>query len=883
MSKKIIIILINIFSISLYAQTKCIGTVKTEYEEFIPKASVIIKDTGGHITGFGFTDDKGFFDLNTENEGDFIVEIHKAGFINEQQNLIINKNTKIYKLDFVLEESSELLDDLVIDIDAPIRKRGDTISYDAKAFTTGREQTVEDLLKNIPGIVVEKDGKVKFNDIEIEKVTVENDDLFNQGYTLLTKNMPNIPLNKVQVLTNYSNNKLLKGVEESNKVAINLTIDEEYKNIWFGDLSLGYGLVTENKYDVTGNLMNFSTKYKSFLNFSLNNVGIDRVGSINDMFYNNNEIESIRNKELSPLMVLNGARAGQLKDYRTRINNAEHVALSTITPITKKVKIKTVGFLGFDENYAFNHRFSVTSVGTTYFENNETNQFKSHLKKFYINLLATYDISKTQMVEINSIWNKGNTKNYNNLTFNSINTNELLKTNSTFLDQKATYTHKWKDKNALLLKARYFTNKIPQFYDIDDYLMDDLFDFNADSMNNDIKNEKTFAGLEADFKIRQKNKDLIEFQIGYQHNIESINTVFQLFNKDNSILPNNFQTDSSFNMGDLYARTSYTWKWTNFAISGRAEAHQLFNKFKSLNSNKSQNPFYINPAVDFIWEISPTQKIIGGYLINFMNVSKVNVNDTYILNSSRSFSKGFGDFRITDFQTANLTYSIQEYLSRYRFSFGINYRKQNNIISSRTILEQNSSLSENIIIKGGDALSFNFNSNFYLRNFFKSTIKLTAQYLTTIYYNEINSSELRKINNYSQNYNLEWSTGYKEGFNFLLGSELYINKVKSPDFQSNYNNIFNFMEFYYTSKGVNLKAVSEHYYFGNLNINKRNHYFIDFESSYTIKEKYIISLRANNILNKKNFTTYNISDIGYSTTSYSLLSRFILLSFKFRF
>src|SRR5690554_6833160 len=500
----IIILLLLLTTVSLQAQTVCKGTVVSLTKEPIPRASVLIKNQEDHILHFGFTNAQGIFTINTENVGEFIVEVNKMGFVKQQKTLTITKDKKEYNLTFTLEESNEILEELVIEIDNPIQLRGDTLVYDAKAFSTGREVVVEDLLKNIPGITVEKDGKIKFEDFEIEKVMVDGDDFFNRGYSILTKNMPNKPLDKVQVLRNYSNNKLLKGVEESNKVALNLTIDEEYKDLWFGDITAGYGLVTENRYEVSGNLMNFNKKYKNFLTYGLNNVGVDRVGSLESMFYNNYEVESIgQGSQLYQIMGLSGARAGQLKDHRTRINNAEHVSLSTIVPITEKLKIKLVGFLGFDENYAFNSRYSVTNVGNTYFENSESNQFKSHLKKGYINLLTTYDISKTQMLQLSSVWNQGNTNNYNDLTFNGTNTLERLETKNTFFDQKATYTHQWKNRNAVLLKARYFSNKIPQLYNIDDYLMGDLFSFDADAMNNDIKNEKTFAGLEADFKLRQ--------------------------------------------------------------------------------------------------------------------------------------------------------------------------------------------------------------------------------------------------------------------------------------------------------------------------------------------------------------------------------------------
>ncbi|UUV20992.1 TonB-dependent receptor [Paenimyroides aestuarii] len=883
---KILITLFLLFTtVYLHAQTVCKGTVVSVAKVPISNASVLIKNTEDHILQFGFTNAQGNFSIQTENEGSFVVEVNKMGFEKQQQPITITKDKKEYNLLFTLEESNEVLEDLVIEIDNPIQLRGDTLSYDAKAFSTGREVVVEDLLKNIPGITVEKDGKIKFEDTEIEKVMVDGDDFFNRGYNILTKNMPNKPVDKVQVLRRYSNNKLLKGVEESNKVALNLTIDEEYKDLWFGDISAGYGLATENRYEVSGNLMNFSKKYKNFLTYGLNNVGQDRVGSLESMFYNNYEVESIGNGgQLHQLMGLYGARASRLKDHRTRINNAEHVSLSSIVPITEKLKIKAVGFLGFDENYAFNNNYSITNVGATYFENIENNQFKSHLKSGYVNILATYDVSKTQMLQVSSVYNQGNTNNTNDLTFNGKNTLENLQTNNTFFDQKITYTHKWNDKNVVLLKTRYFTNKLPQFYSINDYLMGDLFAFDAAAMNNDITNNKTFAGIEADFKLKQKNNDLIEFQVGYEHHNQSMNTVFQLFNDAEIVRPEGFQTDSSFTLGDFYAKSGYTWKWNTFKVSGRAEAHQLFNSFSTIQSSKKQHPFYVNPSVNFMWDVTPTHYFNGSYMVFFNNTSFVDVNDTYLLTSSRSFSKGLGQFRLTDSQMANIGYSIRHYLNRYRFSLNFNYSKQSNVLTNRSFIEQNSSLSESVFIKGGDTFGVNFASNFYFRKI-KSNLKLESNYTYSTSFNEVNNSGLRKNNFANQRYNMEWRTSFKSPFNFHIGSEWNRSKVKSPDFENSFTNVFNFLDVYYKiGELLDIKAVTEHYYFGNLAANQRNHVFLDFEATYKFKgDKYTLGLRGNNLFNKQNFTTFNVSDIGYSSTSYRLMPRFLLLTAKYRF
>ncbi|HLV46075.1 MAG TPA: outer membrane beta-barrel protein, partial [Flavobacterium sp.] len=719
----------------------------------------------------------------------------------------------------------------------------------------------------------------------IEKVMVGGDDLFNRGYSILTKNMPNKPLDKVEILRNYSNNKLLKGVEESNKVALNLTIDEEYQNIWFGDISLNYGLVSENRYDVTGNLMNFSNKYKNFLNIGLNNVGIDRVGSLEGMFYNNYEIETVgQGNRLFSLMHLSEGRAYQLKDHRTRINNAENVSLSSIVPLSEKFKVKLTGFLGFDENYAYNNQFSTTDIGNTYFENTESKDFKNHLKTGYINLLANYDLSKTQMLQASSMYNYGNSNSSNNLTFNGISTLERLQTRNTFTDHKLTYTHKWNDRNVVLLKMRYFSNDIPQNYHINDYLMGDLFDFDAQSMRNDIQNSKTFLGVESDFKLRQKNGDLIEFQVGHSYEKQKVKTRFQLFDDTTTFLPDDFQSNSDFGLHDIYAKSGYTWDFGKAKLGANAEAHQLFNRFNSEISEKKQNYFYLNPSVNFNWDVKPTHVFSAFYNLRFQNTDFLQVNDSYLLSSSRSFRKGLGEFKLTDNQMANINYSIRHYLNRYSFSLGLDYSTQSKVLSSRSTIEQNSSLSESIFIKGGETYGANFRANFYWREI-KSNFKFESRYSVSTSYNEINQSGLRKNQYATQFYNVEWKTRFKFPVNFHIGTEWSVSEVKSPDFSNSYTNGFTFLDVFFTlGEKLDMKAVTEHYYFGSLEENQRNHFFLDLEATYRFKDdKYAITIRGNNLFNKQDFTTYSVSDIGYSQTFYRLMPRYVLIGFKTRF
>src|SRR5690554_7555106 len=88
MPKTLITFLIALLTtVSLQAQTVCKGKVVSEANEPIPNASVLIKNSEDHILQFGFTNAQGVFNIQIENEGSFVVEVNKMGFVKQQQPL----------------------------------------------------------------------------------------------------------------------------------------------------------------------------------------------------------------------------------------------------------------------------------------------------------------------------------------------------------------------------------------------------------------------------------------------------------------------------------------------------------------------------------------------------------------------------------------------------------------------------------------------------------------------------------------------------------------------------------------------------------------------------------------------------------------------------
>jgi hypothetical protein len=238
------IALFFIICFSSFSQTHLNGVLKDSQNNPIASASVILKDASEQTVAYIYSNENGTYQISLKKTGTFSLNILAIGFEKQAIEIEINENTpKEIINNFILIEKINEIKEIIIQSNLPIIVKKDTVIFDPKAFMTGNEQTVEDMLKKIPGLNIDSNGTIKIGEQEIEKVMVDGDDMFEKGYKILTKNMPVNPINKVELYQNYSNNKHLKGIEKSKKVALNLTLKDNYKRIWFGNTSLGYGVV----------------------------------------------------------------------------------------------------------------------------------------------------------------------------------------------------------------------------------------------------------------------------------------------------------------------------------------------------------------------------------------------------------------------------------------------------------------------------------------------------------------------------------------------------------------------------------------------------------------------------------------------------------------
>ncbi len=848
---------------------------------------VLKKAVDSSFVSYTRTNKKGFYALDSKTNGKFLLTFSSLGFAKQEVVVQITDLNTSKIFDVLLKEEAVNLDEVIVRAELDITQKKDTIVFNAKAFAQGNEEVVEDLLKKIPGLTVEADGKIKVGNQEVEKVMIEGDDFFERGYKLLTKNMPAQPIDKIELLQNYSNNRLLKGIEESERVALNLKLSDDAKRIWFGNMTLGYdAFANENRYHIKGNLMNFGKKNKYYFLTNLNNIGFDATGDINHLIRpirfnepaslgDNQSINSLINLSASPL---------NFKKSRTTFNNAEMASLNAIFNPTEKLKIKTLGFFNWDELDFFRNRIDDVSINGLDFTNTEDYQLKNRKKIGFAKADLIYNISEKQMLESTTKYQNATFSNNSDLVFNNQSTIESLNNPTELLDQKITYTNKFKDNKVLLLTSRFINEKSPQNYTVNQFFFEDLFpNTNANNVKQELEQQMTFAGIEAHLLDRKETKNLLEFKIGNTFRKDDLNSQFSIL-ETNSVLsnPSGYQNQLSYSVNDLYASGKYQYKLKKIMFIGNLGIHQLFNRIEQNNKSNTQQPFFINPSLGIDYKINDNNRIRTSYAQNRTNATVLDVYNDFVLTGFRNFNSGTGDFNQLDASAFLINHQLGNWSDRFFANTSFTYTKNHDFFSTNTQVNQNFSQTETIVIKDREAFDAKTSFDYFVKKL-SSNIKINLGYIKSEFKNIVNNSQLREVSSINYNYGLEFRSAFDSFFDFNIGSKWLTNEIQTTVTTEFTDNV-SFLDLnFYLNEKFNMDLQTERYFFGNLQ-SDNTYYFLDFNARYTIKEnKLTLMLSGKNLFNTNTFRNFTISDIGNSTTEYRLLPRFILLKLEYRF
>lgn len=259
----------------------------------VPNAVVaILKPADSILIKFTRTDKEGNFELKNIPPGKYIFMVTHPRYADFLDDITTTADgLQLNTVKFI--PKSQLLQEVFVRNGGAIKIKGDTISYVADSFKVGANANVEELLKKLPGIQVDKDGKIKAMGETVEKVLVDGEEFFGDDPGMAVKNLRADAVKEVQVFDKKSEQSEFTGIDDGTKQkTINLKLKDDKKKGYFGKAEAAAGPLKkiDNRYNTNLMFNAFKGKRKIAV-FALNgNTGQDglswqdseKYGSEND-------------------------------------------------------------------------------------------------------------------------------------------------------------------------------------------------------------------------------------------------------------------------------------------------------------------------------------------------------------------------------------------------------------------------------------------------------------------------------------------------------------------------------------------------------------------------------------------------------------------------
>jgi len=877
----VIVVLCCVFNTSINSQVLH-GNIKDFVSNNPLTASLTIYEIGNSIVKKEFVIVRnGIFTIILKKDYKIISIItNSSGYISDTIKIINPIKGNKYEINFQLQKETitHLNEVILIAKREKFEIKKDTISYNVSNYRDGSEQKIEDIIKKLPGIEVNNSsGEIKYKGKSIETVTLDGDNLFGSNYSLGTKNINVDLVEKVDAIDNYSENPLLKGIEQGDKVALNLKLKKQKlnfsKNI---DLSTGYIEGLKQALDLKINVLAVSKFFKSYATLSYNNVGINNTPF--DYFGFNLNIEQLKEQAYFAEKIIPETRISNLLDNRrTNINNQLFVNYNSIFKLYKKLSIKTNLYYLQDKiitNQLFENQYQINNQNFTTTDNTfitkKPQQYRGDLQ-------IKHSTSKTSLLEYNLRTKQENIETPTQIIKNqSTNLFSSLKTEDFYIKQDLLWTKKISDKKALQLSLFHSFNNLPQTYSI----TPSLFNENTDIDNQESNFKKTFIEGKASY-LGSGKRDKYSFTLG--GNLNNSPFASSLFNSVEIIAKNDFDyvyksifTTGFFNLnrGKWQITPSYSISLITQSLKDNIE-----------NKEMLADNYIFQPALKLKYLLNS----ISFFTLNLGYNQNANGEQYFFLNQvlvdNRTTITNIPSLDIQKSQKYSLLYFNNDLYNQFQLNANISYQKYTgNFFTNSSITENTTQIEYFFLPQDNSNWNMNMQASKYFP-FLESTIKLNSSYSLSNFKNIVNNSTLRENKSRFLTNELFWKTALNFALNFENVFTWMYSVSKSENQQSFINTaVQNSFKIIAKSNKKWFIIISSDYYLPRKDKKNNAFIFIDATLKHSPKsKKWEASLVLRNLTNEENFERIHTSDISTTIFKSNLLPRYYLFNLSWNF
>ncbi len=864
------------------------GTVTDSAGKVVPYANAKLMGGGNLIIGFTATDNKGAYSLPVPADaakGDLRVEISSVGF--KKQSKAVKDFSSPYN--FVLSHSVNQLQAVNVKNTVPrLKVRGDTISYKVSEFTSPQDRVIGDVIKKLPGVEVDDNGKIKYNGKSISNLYIGGDNLLDDKYNIATKTIPNGVVDQVQVMENHQPIKALQNKVVSDDVALNLTIKPDAKIQMVGQGNVGGGL--PGKYDGTINAMMFKDKYKAVNYVKGNNTGVDIQ---NDLVSHNlsSYLNRLDNNKPQNLLSLGAAGNPNLPTNRYLFNQSGLINLNNLLNVKKDVQLKA--------NLSYLHDRQLQNyvkVRETYLPGDTiryTELQDNRKRPDLLHAQATLNINKTNYYLNNTLLTDYEQyRSTSALNANGVGSSQALKNNRLDFSNEFNLMKTYNSGN--ILEAYSYINRLsnPESRVLQPGINQDVFNQNVpyaqllQTANIPTWFTNNYLSLKhADDKITQSYKAGVSLQ---SQNLNSALTVIQT-NSSTTAANNQSVNNLDWRKTKSYAEAAFDVPGEKLKLGIRLplSLQHIAYSDRTYNLDKALTRLYFDPSVFVKYATAAEQYVTVAY--NFKN-DIGDITQAYrgdILTNYRTLNANYADLAERKTQNATVGYNYRKALKLFFWGVtaGYNHIAVNNITSAvltdnfqrMVVLPYANSISTWSVAGSTSKYVYNLHTTFgagysWSTNKYNQILNNVLLPYTN-YSNVVNGSAETKISN-QLNLSYRVTATRTTSRSSVEGSGTTGITQLQHQGSINYNPLNNLF----------LRLSGDHYYTNQSLRNDLNYSFADFSARYKINKRNTdLELTMLNIFNTKTYSAPFLTANNFTNSVYQLPGRMVTLKASFNF
>lgn len=618
MKKNLLLVLLSFSSATLFAQNSATikgKVVDSTAKQSLKDASISLLDAvDSTVEASSLAKDEGLFEIKDVPNGKYIIRFSFQGYSNVFKTIIVDK-ALVNLGNIYLQTAATNLGEVIVTSTPPLTVKKDTLEFNAGSYKTKPNAVVEDLLKKLPGVLVDKDGNVNAQGEQVARILVDGKRFFGNDPKMATKNLPPDIVDKIQVYDAQSDQSAFSGFDDGTRTkTINIITKKDRRKGVFGRFIAGYG--DQARYDASANFNYFNGNQKITVVSQANNV----------------------NKQ--GFTATDGGGSGR---SRGGITDTKGIGLNYTDLWGKKTDFASSYFYNnLNTNRdakSFSQSFNDKSDSST-FNNQKTNNNRlSENHRFNLNIETKFDSMNSLVIRPDVSFQNGNNINqviskttrsteYGKDDVTQIDNNQTTTSNSNSYngDINATYRHRFKARGHTFSigfsgSGSHNESEGTNYANTHYYLPYSIYKKDTtiltDQINNSISKSSGF-GTTLSYTFPIVKNHIIELTYGYNQNNSNSDRKVYSFDKTTNdythfvdTLSNYFQNENSSNRVTVGYRLQT--EKVNFGISNGIQYSNLKSDNTSKGTHFDRNFTNIYPTANFIYNFTKKKNLRINY------------------------------------------------------------------------------------------------------------------------------------------------------------------------------------------------------------------------------------------------------------------------------